>query len=107
MSRRARLAALEHALRGGGDVVLTMADGTQQTIPIQRGDGILNLCHCCMEFPQSPEAELIRRSVTQTEPSGGRMIELAWAMLNSPAEPSEPEPQQAIPWPADPEATVQ
>ncbi len=80
MNLRSRLEALEQATRGGGDIRLIMADGTERTIPLGRAeDALLVLFRRIINSPDSEETRLIRSAVEIQEPGGSRMLELAIA----------------------------
>ena len=83
-----RIAALESRPQSG-EIVLTMPDGKLQTIYLGRAEDVANVFARAMQEPDSPTADSIRRSVSSTEPGGGRMIELCRALLASPVTKKE------------------
>ncbi len=89
-----RIAALESRFHSG-EIVLTMPDGTSQTICLRPGEDAGTVFARAMREPGSPTANAIRRSVSSTEPSGSRMIELCHALLASPVENEEEPPNPA------------
>jgi hypothetical protein len=92
MNFKARLKALEQASRGGGDVVLRMADGSQRTITLRRSEDLLALFQRIIRNPNSEETLLIRSAVEIREPDGSHMLELARAGFVD--QPTEPEPTE-------------
>ena len=86
MNIRKRLEALERQFAGGGDVVLTMCDGTVKTIALEPREDVLDLFSRVLQNPDSAEAIFIRESVSAVEPGGGRLMELCRAGLLGPIE---------------------
>ena len=78
-----RLESLEKRLKND-PIVLFMSDGRTETL-CGRGDYVADLFRRGFSGEQSPEIELIRRSVSSTEPGNGQMIDLLRAVANSPA----------------------
>jgi hypothetical protein len=76
-----RLEALERQFTSE-PIVLLMPDGRTETL---RGD-VLDWFTRAIRGDRTPEIELIAQSKSSTEPGGGKMIELARALLNGPAE---------------------
>jgi hypothetical protein len=74
----------------GGEIKLTMGDGSTRVITLERGQDVIDVYRDALDKPETPTARLIAESVSAIEPGGGRLIELARAILNSPADP-EPE----------------
>jgi hypothetical protein len=64
-------------------IVLQMPDGRTETL-CGRGDYVLDLFLRACRGDLAPEIELVAQSVSSAEPGGGRMLELARALLNGP-----------------------
>jgi len=77
-----RLEALERDLSPSEPILLLMPDGRTETL---RGD-VADLLSRAIGGDRTPEMELISQSVSSIEPGGGKMIELARALLNGPVE---------------------
>jgi hypothetical protein len=80
-----RLVALEEELNSVEPVVLLMPDGRTATLP-GHNEYVIGLLGRAVRGDRTPEMELIARSVSSTEPYGAHMIDLARALLNTPAE---------------------
>ena len=80
-----RLEALEKGLTAEPPITLLMPDGRVEML---RGDGdyLAELVARAIYGNRAPDVDLLARSVNSTEPGGGRMLELARAILNSPTE---------------------
>lgn len=76
-----RLEVLERQLTSE-PILLLMPDGRTETL---QGD-VLDWFSRAIRGDRTPEIELIAQSESSTEPGGGKMIELARALLNGPAE---------------------
>lgn len=85
MDLERRIKELEKRFKSG-EIILRMPDGTEQKIKLGRGQDGLDLLVQVTEYPNSPIADAIRRSVSAREPGGGRMCEMARAILPSPEE---------------------
>lgn len=68
------------------EIVLIMSDGARVPLQLGRGEDGADLFARVMREPDSPTADLIRRSVSAIEPGGSRMIEMCAALLGSPGE---------------------
>ena len=80
-----RLKKLERQLlRDVAPVVLIMSDGSREQLRMPRG-GMLQLFAYLMNNKDSREATLLRKSIQIIEPGGGHMMELAHALLHTPA----------------------
>jgi len=77
-----RLASLEQRSRGEPPAMLIMPDGRTEML---RGNYMSELLSGACGGERTPLVDLVARSVSSTEPGGGHMIELARAILNSPA----------------------
>jgi hypothetical protein len=86
-----RLEALEQRLTSE-PVTLLMPDGRTETLH-GTGDYVLDLFSRACRGDRTPEVELLSQSVSSTEPGGGRLLELARAILNSPSDGAEQELQ--------------
>ena len=86
MNFRKRIEELERKLQGDKQIRILMEDGSERTIRLRPGEDILDWCGRVMSNPDGEEADLIRRSVSWSEPNGSRMLELANAVLCSPIE---------------------
>jgi hypothetical protein len=86
MNLKSRLENLERRFAGPGNIVLTMPDGTERTIPLRRSGDTLEIFKRLIEDPQSPDAIAIRQATCISEPGHGHMLELAAAVF-LPAEP--------------------
>jgi hypothetical protein len=80
-----RIEELEKRFRRS-EVTLIMSDGSHVPLHLGRGKDGADLFARTMASPDSPTADLIRRSVGAIEPGGSRFIELCRALLNSPGE---------------------
>jgi hypothetical protein len=80
-----RIEELEKRFRRS-EVTLIMSDGSHVPLHLGRGKDGADLFARTMASPDSPTADLIRRSVGALEPGGSRFIELCRALLNSPGE---------------------
>ena len=89
MNFRKRLENLEHLFACDDMLTLIMPDGSQRILGLRGHHGMLDLFQRCFDDPQSPEAQLIRVSVSQIDSGGGHMGELIWSLLNSPVEANE------------------
>ncbi len=85
MNLRRRLELLETRHISEPPITLLMPDGRTETL---RGnpDYIGDLVARAVYGDMAPDVVLLARSVSSTEPGGGRMLELARAILNSPTE---------------------
>jgi hypothetical protein len=63
-------------------IVLTMPDGRTKTLPGSQATGLLARS---IGNERTPEIEIVARSISSPEPGGGHLIDLARAILNSPA----------------------
>ena len=80
-----RIQALEARLASADTVLLTMPDGTLQTLSMGRnGAHSLDLFQKVMCDPDCCEALAIRSSIRQIDSTGGKLAELMNAILNSP-----------------------
>jgi hypothetical protein len=85
-----RLQALEKRIRVSV-IILEMPDGTTETIRMRdiNGRAMLDLfCRAQREAQAgnlSREVDAIKRSVGWTEPNSGCLVNMIWALLNSPA----------------------
>src|SRR5271169_1700907 len=66
-------------------IVLEMPDGRTETLR-GRGDYVLDLFSRACRGVRTPEIDLIAQSVSSAEPGGGRLLELARAILQGPRE---------------------
>ena len=90
MSFDKRLDALEtHFSSGESEIIFQMGDGSTRVIPLQRGEGVVDIYLAALDHPESQNARLIAAAVSSTEPGGGRLIELANALLNGPNQTNE------------------
>lgn len=80
-----RLSRLEGRHFSQVPITLLMPDGRTETLR-GGGDYLGDLVSRAVYGDRTPDVELLARSVSSTEPGGGRMLELARAILNSPAE---------------------
>ena len=80
-----RLEALEKGIISESPITLLMPDGRTETLR-GGGDYLGDLVSRAGYGDREPDVDLLARSVSSTEPGGGRMLELARAILNSPAE---------------------
>jgi hypothetical protein len=69
----------------GGEIVLTMADGSTQRL-FGNGDYALDLFARACRGDKAADIDLVRRSISSDEPGGSHLIELARALLNGPVE---------------------
>ena len=83
MKLKRRLALLERGVTGQGPIVLNMADGSAVKLA---GNCALGLLAGAVRDEQTPEVELVARSVSPTEPGGAHLVDLARAILNTPTE---------------------
>jgi hypothetical protein len=83
-----RIARLELKLRRAA-IVLFFDDGTQQQIPLDRGQDVLDLFNAALNEPTSALAEAFRRSVRAIEPGGSRLIEVFQSLDETLAEQRE------------------
>jgi hypothetical protein len=84
-----RLVELERRLTSDS-IILTMEDGTSQTIPLGRG-GVMDLFAHVLANPSCGEADSILRSVAASEPGKSRIVEVCRALLLEPTENSTKE----------------
>ena len=82
MNLKRRLKALEKGLIAE-PIILHMPDGQKVTLR-GKGDYALDLLARAVRGDRTSEIELISRSIASTEPSGGHLVDLARAILNSP-----------------------
>jgi len=80
-----RIEALENLHATELPVTLLMPDGRVETLR-GSGDYVGDLVARAVYGDRAPDVELLARSVSSTEPGGGRMLELARAIMNSPTE---------------------
>ena len=66
-------------------IVLLMPDGRIETLP-GHGDRAIDLLAGVFRADRTPDLELVAQSISSTEPGGAHLIDLARAILNSPAE---------------------
>jgi hypothetical protein len=83
MNVQKRLAELERRFRRC-EIILIMADGSRVPLHLGSGQDGADLFARTMASPDSPTADLIRRSVGAIEPGGSRFIEMCCALLNGP-----------------------
>ena len=80
-----RIEALENRHATELPITLLMPDGRVETLR-GGGDYVGDLVSRAVYGDRAPDVELLARSVSSTEPGGGRMLELARAIMNSPTE---------------------
>ena len=80
-----RIEALENRHATKLPITLLMPDGRVETLR-GGGDYVCDLFSRAVHGGGGPDVDLLARSVSSTEPGGGRMLELARAIMNSPTE---------------------
>jgi len=85
MNLRRRIELLENRHTSELPITLQMPDGRTETLR-GGGDYVADLVSRAVYGDRAPDVELLAHSISSTEPGGGRMLELARAILNSPAE---------------------
>src|SRR3954447_5274128 len=91
MNLNRRLAALEKVSSDREEITLTMPDGRTEILQ-GRGDYVRELLKCAFRGERTPDMVLLSESIGSTEPGGGRLLDLARAVFNSPREGPDVKP---------------
>jgi hypothetical protein len=75
-------------------IILQMPDGRRVTLR-GRGDYGLELLARAVRGELTSEIDLVSRSASSVEPGGGHLLDLARAILNSPTEDPQNNPQDS------------
>jgi hypothetical protein len=89
MNVRKRLEELERRFHADEQIRLEMEDGSVKMLRLKPGEDLCDLLARGMQELNvgnelSPDISSIKKSISSTEPGGGRMIELLSALLNGP-----------------------
>ena len=76
-----RIMALEKQLRRD-PIFLTLEDGQERVIPLRPGETALDVFQRVMNNPDGDEGQMVRRCVAVREPGGGRLLQMAKALLD-------------------------
>jgi hypothetical protein len=94
MNLKKRIMALEKQLHRD-PIVLILEDGQERVIPLRPGETALDVSHRVMNNPDGDEGQMVRRCVAVREPGGGRLLEMAKALLDPVTDnPEAPESAQ-------------
>jgi hypothetical protein len=81
MNLKQRITALEKQLHSD-PIFLTLEDGQEQVIPLRPGETALDVVQRVMSNPDGDEGRIVRRCVAVREPGGGRLLQMAKALLD-------------------------
>ena len=63
-------------------IVLTLEDGQERVIPLRPGETALDVYQRVMNNPDGDKGQMVRRCVAVREPGGGRLLQMAKALLD-------------------------